>query len=305
MTDAMPTPNPTPTQGPTPTTRFRDAYQHYLAEIKQVPDDDLIAINIDIPTAVTTTFGALPEINALRPQIASDIPSFNLARFDNLEGYTLALGYAHTLWLAASTPAQPIEELSKTASATRELLASDAAALAQRGLLDGQRLRDLKGPVGYRNLAFDLFTLAALLRENWDKVSGKTAVQPAELDAAEALGDRLLTAVGSREQGPAVVAENAAIRQRAFTLFIETYDDARRAVQYLRWHHEDADMVAPSLYAGRGGRRKATQEPASNSAPKPVAGADGGEAPPVHGTATDQDAPHASGLPGASPYAAS
>jgi hypothetical protein len=54
MTDPTPTPNPTPTQDPAPTPRFRDTYQHHLDEIKQVPDSDLIAINIDIPTAVNS-----------------------------------------------------------------------------------------------------------------------------------------------------------------------------------------------------------------------------------------------------------
>lgn len=45
------------------------------------------------------------------------------------------------------------------------------------------------------------------------------------------------------------------------------YDDARRAVTYLRWHEDDADEIAPSLYAGRGGRRPRSDEAEAAAAP--------------------------------------
>jgi hypothetical protein len=241
--------------------RFRDAYQHLLDEIRKVPDTEIVTINIDVPTAVTTALGVLPEIRTFRPQIATDIPSFDLARFDKLESYTLALGHAHTLYLAASNPPESISDLSDSGTKARELLLSDATALAARGFIDGEKLKTLKGPHGYRNLAFDLFTLASLLRDNWDRIAGKTAVQTEELDQAETLADRLLTAVGMKEQQPVVAAESSDIRQRAFSLFVNAYDDARRAVSYLRWHQGDVDEVAPSLYAGRGGNTKRKPEP--------------------------------------------
>jgi len=297
---------PDPIQVP----RFRDAYERLIDEIRKVPDDDLIIINIDVPTAVTTVLGALPEIRSARPQIVSDMPSFDIARFDRLESYTLALGHAHTLYLAASAPPESLDELSQSATALRELLLSDATALAQRGFVDGQKLKELKGPKGYRNVAFDLFTLAALLRENWEKVLGKTAVQATELDQAETLADRLLTAIGAREQAPAVAAETADDRQRAFSLFVDSYDHARRALTFLRWKHDDIDQIAPSLYAGRGNtRRKADPQPPAPPPTSPV--------PPGSGTVTapsgtgvagsvsaPRDAAHSTvGLPDSHPYA--
>ena len=69
------------------------------------------------------------------------------------------------------------------------------------------------------NLAVDLLTLAATVREVWPTLGGKTTLHLSELDQAETLADRLLTAVGQREQGPAVVPTSAENRQRAFTLF--------------------------------------------------------------------------------------
>ncbi len=249
--------------------RFRAAYQQLIDEIRAVPTSEVIPINIDIPTAVTTALGAMPEIRALRPRMVAEIPQFDMARFDKLEAYTLAAGHAHALFLAASAPTESIDELSTSATASRALLLSDASALANRGLLDGQRLKDLKGPSSLRNLAFDLFALAALLRDNWTKIEGKTALQPIELDKAETLADRLLTAVGLRELGPAIVAASAENRQKAFTLFVSAYDQARRAVSFIRWNEGDVDDIAPSLYAGRttGRRAKSAPTPAPTGAP--------------------------------------
>jgi hypothetical protein len=59
-------------------------------------------------------------------------------------------------------------------------------------------LKDLKGPLGYKNQAFDLLTLLTMGREAWPRIQGKTAVTSAELDEAETLADQLLTAVGER-----------------------------------------------------------------------------------------------------------
>lgn len=59
-------------------------------------------------------------------------------------------------------------------------------------------------------------------------------------------------------------------RSKAFTLFLSAYEEARHAVSYLRRHGGDASAIAPSLYAGRGGRRPAAdgaEEAAQGEAP--------------------------------------
>ena len=43
-------------------TRFQEAFDRVEAEIHAVPDDALVKVNVDIPTAITTVFGALPSI---------------------------------------------------------------------------------------------------------------------------------------------------------------------------------------------------------------------------------------------------
>jgi len=293
-----------PSQDNVQVPRFRDAYQSLLSEIRAVPSNALITINLDIPLGVTTALGALPEIRALRPRVVAEMPQLDVIRFDKLEAYTLAMGHAHALYMAASSPAEALDEISETATKLREMLFSDAAALAQRNIIDGERLKQLKGAHGFRNLAFDLFVLAAMLRDNWSKISSRTALQLKELDQAETLADRILTSVGQREQGPGVVAEAAEIRQHAFTLFVSAYDHARRAVSFLRWNEEDVDEIAPSLYAGRTTGRKKTPDtqvarPPTAADPKaPV----GGEVPKPAATNGGTSAPTGVGMPQSEPF---
>lgn len=59
-------------------------------------------------------------------------------------------------------------------------------------------------------------------------------------------------------------AELRLMRQRAFTLLVSSYDEARRAVSFLRWHEQDLESIAPSLWSGRGARPQ--PKPASSSA---------------------------------------
>ena len=251
---------PTTTQDIAQPPRWRDAYQNLIAEIRAVPEDELVAITIDIPSAVATVMGLLPEIRALRSRVMKEAPMLDIAQFDKLEAYAFALAHAHSLYKAASEPPAPLEQLTDDAADLRETLLADATALARRGLLDGGRLNELKGVRGHKNLAFDLSTLAALIREVWPKIAGKTLLLAGELDQAETLADRIVTAVGQREQGPAVVATAAADRQRAFSLFLNAYNQVRRAVHFLRWDQSDADAIVPSLYAvGRSPRRKADE----------------------------------------------
>jgi hypothetical protein len=291
----METPNETPNAAPVP--RLREAYERLLPEALAVPDTDLLPINLEVATAVTTVLGAWPQIRTFRGSVAL-LPGFDLARFDKIEDYALALGHAQSRHNVAGTSAESLPDLSAAGTALRQLLLTDAASLAQRGLVDADRLDELKGPNGYRNLAFDLDSLATLLRESWEKIAGKTPIVLSELDEAETLADRLLTAVGIRDQAPPSVAETAAIRQRAYTLCLKAYDQARRAIGYLRWQENDLEQIAPSLFTARaaGRRKNATQsETAEPAEPPPDPAPESAE--PAH-------PPVPPGLPGASPFVA-
>ncbi|AKU96234.1 hypothetical protein AKJ09_02898 [Labilithrix luteola] len=255
----------------------------------------MLQINIELQEAATGILGAAPKAAQLRPQIEKELPYFDLSQLDKLVTYARAMTFAQTNYLGASTRSEQLPALIERGVAARELLLSDATALAHRGLLDGKKLTELKGSVGYLNLASDLGVLVTILRERWTDIANRTAIQPSELDDAERLFGEITEAVAARNAQPAKVASAGEERQRAFTLAIAAYDSVRRAVNYLRWPQGDADKYAPTLFANRGSRSSAHKdEPV-----QPIASPAQPNNPVVPQIATTPIAP---GMPGASPF---
>ncbi|MBN1608489.1 MAG: hypothetical protein JW940_17790, partial [Polyangiaceae bacterium] len=121
-----------------------------------------------------------------------------------------------------------------------------------------------------------LMITTQVVRAHWTSPAGHPFITEEELAEAETLVARFLTNIGQRDQAPLRTSEASLTRQRAFTLFVTTYAEARRAVQYLRFHEGDAESFVPSLYAGRGNgnHRRAEedgeQEPEAEPAATPA-----------------------------------
>ncbi|MDB4984915.1 MAG: hypothetical protein JWN04_93 [Myxococcaceae bacterium] len=269
------------------------AYESVLEELAGVQEADLVHINVDVTMAVTTALHALGAIRGLRSELKAALKNFDAERFDKLETYAWALFHAHAKYVGATLPVEAMPELVAEATRMRDLLLSDAQALARRGILDGTLLRGVKVATGYRPLALDLEVLASMLEANWGKLKGKTAISQEELVAAHGLASRLLSAIGQVDRSPAAQVEAGQARQRAYSLFFRAYDEVRRAVTYLRWHEDDVEQIIPSLFAGRGaGRRTDGQTPTvpSDTTP-PVVSAPATPAAPSTGPQAAPSAP--------------
>lgn len=254
----MPHPDPSAADDAAPQLPTEAAFAELLPEISAVPDDQLAALNVDVVEVVTVVLGVLPKLRSLRPEI-QQLPFFDLARFDRLEKYALALNHAHTRYRSTLPSRGNVAELGKELALARDRLYSSARSLADFGLLDGNLLKDCKTVTGYRATATDVFTLVAVFKQSWSQVAGKTPVTLEALSDAGKRAVELLAAFGVREQGPASTSEAARLRQQAFTLFAAAYDDARRAVAYLRPKPGARDEIAPTFYASRGGPRRVAE----------------------------------------------
>ena len=180
---------------------------------------------------------------------------------------------AHIDYRAALDPPAELAGLVKTAIAKRAILLADVNMLIAYGLLAPEALDGLLGVNGYKNVMTDLGTLASILRTDSIIIAERTTVKPAELAAAEDLATKLGKTVGTRNRSPHVIAVATRNRQAAFTLFMKAHEEVRVAVQYIRHHEGDADTIMPSLFAGRGGRKKSTSVTADKSnthAPSPA-----------------------------------
>ena len=247
---------------------YREAFEQALPNAAALSEDELLPVNIDVPSAVATAIGALPKILAYRAQ-AARLPGFDISHFDQLQLYSFAVAHAHVKFLAASAPPVALASLNESAIKRRDAIYPDALALAHRGLINGDRIAQFKGNVGHKNLAFDLLALARLLRESWQKIASRTAIQLGELDEAELIGKQLIDALGARARARAMLVQAQTQRQRNFSLFSRSYNQVRRAIGYLRWDSDDIEQICPSLYAGRGGSRRRRKETAGPSAPTP------------------------------------
>lgn len=123
-----------------------------------------------------------------------------------------------------------------------------------------------------------------MLKKNWATVSVKSTSSEEELVQAQILADKLLTAVGEREQAPVVAAVAVRDRQAAFTLFVNAYDEVRAVIGYLRRKEGDADSIIPSLYAGRTVPKKKVAEDDTDNPTAPGPGSPTGNQTSTPGT---------------------
>ncbi|WP_437319748.1 hypothetical protein [Sorangium sp. So ce385] len=256
------------------------AFDKALPEIEALRPDRLIPLNLDVPRVVSQVLGVLPGLRALRPAVAEHLPTFDITLLDRLETYALAAWYAHLLWLATGDAESAVKPLLAEAAPLRENLLGDAEALARRGLLDAEAVADIRAGQGHIDTANDLVALSALFSASWSEIAGRTAATEEEVKRAGEVGPQLLAALGIREHGKGPGPTEAADkRARAFSLLVHAYDQVRRAVAYLRWDEEDADVIAPSLYKGRTGRATPSTDTDTATAPPDEAPA-GPAAPP-------------------------
>lgn len=237
-----------------------DVFENVQPELAALDADELVPIKLDVSMAVTTVLGVLPELHGLRDQIVKELPTFDLPRFDKLGAYARALAAAHAAFLSATQPPDNLEELVERALDQRETLLAEVKLLVQHDIVKDERLAELKGAKGYKNIGTDLMVLTNVLRETWPRIEGKIFTTAQDLDLAVETSTRLLGVVGQREQAAAQISAAMERRVRAFTLLSRAYEDARRAVAYLRAGAGDADVIAPSLYPGRPRPRKSATD---------------------------------------------
>lgn len=222
------------------------AFRRMEPEISAVAARDMLPIRVHVARVVLTVLEVLPKLQALRPDIEK-VGGFDLVRFDKLRDLALALAYAHAARQAVPTREDAVPVLALEVTQLRDMLFADAMALARRKLLDLAAVSRLRSGPGYQHLATQVLRLVALIRKDWERIEGRSALTLAELDHASSRADELTRAINLRGRPTNALTTAAETRQRAFTLFMNAYEDARRVVTYLRWHEGDADEIAPSF----------------------------------------------------------
>ncbi len=261
-------PKAAPARPPSPDTAAA-AYQRVAAELDALPAERATPVTVEVSTAVSIVLGASVKIAELRPAMAAQLVEPPRASLDKLTDYALAAHYAYLQSFGThAARADRARELLAEAAPLRQRLLAVAEMLAALGLVDGARVAEIRAGSGNVDTANDLTALAATFVNDWARLAGQVPITEAEVDRAASLGTELLVALGVRRVGAEREPDAkgwADRKNRALRLMLDAYDDARRAVAYLRWKEGDADSYAPSLFARR--RRAARPGEAPVEAP--------------------------------------
>lgn len=229
----------------------------------------------DVNRASALALGTAERVAPFRDAIAASCKLTDIRVLDELPEIALAAWYAALRVTNARDEERRIPGLLEEARPLREDLLQSAELLARFGLVDPNRVAEIRAGQGNLDMAADLVQLAALFEASWSEVAGKTPVTEAMLRRASALGADLQRAIGN-DPAERPAAEAVSLRNAAFTLLLERYEEVRRAVTYLRWNEGDADLLAPSLFTARR-RARASRD----AAPESTDTASAPEAPPA------------------------
>jgi hypothetical protein len=297
--------------------REQAAYQAMLAQARALDPKELLQLNLDVGTVVTTCVGVAHRMMKDRGFLSA-LKDFDIVALDGLETAALGLTVAQAQYIRATTPPDSLPDLVDRGTKLRHSFETWSTSLADAGLVNAKEYASIPTTTGYRDLAFALTTYVVSFRSaDWVRIKAKSVLTDEMLIEAETISQQILGLVGDRDLSPAKVAEAADIRQRMFTICVRRYDQVRRAATYMRWDQGDVDEVVPSLYV-KGPRSQSTKAaPAAGTAPaapaapvaQPASGSATAHAAPVaaHAAAGTPAAPAASGevgMPNSSPFLA-
>lgn len=238
-----------------PVAQAATAFMKLKPRLAKLRPEEIATVNVEIPSAVAIALGAVVNLRPMRAAIVEELPKLPVAMLDELEDYALAVFYAHLL-TENQDGGESAKKLAEEGAPLREALLIGAEALAHRGLLDAQRVAEIRSGHGRQDLANDLTALAALFTSQWERVKTKTAVEEQEVRRAEELGTKMVLALAAKDaNGSGKPADPADLLARAWTLLSTAYNACRRAAAYLRWEQGDAEDLAPPLTRKTPGRK--------------------------------------------------
>jgi len=136
-------------------------------------------------------------------------------------------------------------QVESTATEVCEDLACAAAPLARRGLLDAKAFGDARAAMK-DDVAASLETLATLFDASWDRVCGFTVVRKDEIGRARALAAEVRSVRDAAMLAEEALGIDQALARCAAAL-LESYDECRRVLTFVRWSERDVDAIAPVL----------------------------------------------------------
>ena len=224
------------------------------------------SFTLSAPDAANRVESVLPNIEKHRPALEEEFHDRATRSLDELPIILKATQQAYIERAAARSSS----DLSAEHDALRtehELLFNDAISLAGHGLLDRSLVERARSGPSYKSRIDAVLVLIELFRAAWPALDTKTLLTRERLDAIEAEADGMRQRLNLRESG-ADTSDEVDLEKRALASLVHHYEETRRMLAFVRWYQDDADEIAPSLWAHRS--RSRSQRPTTDDVVRPA-----------------------------------
>lgn len=234
---------------------FLSSLDPYRARLEAMEDAPLLwTRGLDVEVAVGIVNANFPRIRLLREAVARQFGEAAAARIDELPRLAEATRDAHFAWVVSRERV----DLSELHTALREehaLLWGDAQSLANRKVIATKRLALARSTHGYQQTILSVNLLILLFREALD-AGAHTPIRLEDLERIQAKAQDFFVCVSVRARRKDKLPAKE-MRKRMLTLLLREYDEVRRMLHFIRWHEDDADAIAPSLWIKTGRSKRA------------------------------------------------
>lgn len=224
------------------------AFERFLPEMLDLPESKVMTVNLNVTQSIATAFGALERVRAHREDLVKACANCRFHWVDALEDCALALNYARAEYLTVTRPSRCSPEVWAEARRVRRALMHQWRGAAERTHVNDSLSLALQRGKGYLEMGADLTILAHALRAH---SAGKGVEPSPEVQRAEALSKLILTAGGRPNARSEALVRARNVQNRAFTLFVRSFNETRLSMAYARRDERDFDDIIPSLYSAR------------------------------------------------------
>lgn len=232
---------------------FHDALESRRAHLAALDPKKLPSVRLNAAVLFQSAIGAAHRLEAFRQELVAQFGDEATELLDSLVPAAQAARLADAM--LKGQPKRPsVAPIHAELVSKHALLLADARALVARGLLPAEVLRKTRDARGYGSAVRSVLVLVSVFERHWAQISELTPTTRADLRAANRLAAELVDAAAVDTTSEH--AATAELRRRAIGDAVRIYEELRRQMSYLRWHRGDVDTIVPSLFAGRGGRKK-------------------------------------------------
>ncbi|MBL8678568.1 MAG: hypothetical protein JNK05_05360 [Myxococcales bacterium] len=239
-----------------------DALAEVQPELASMETPSGFAYNIDPAHVIAVVQLAMANVESHMGEIGS-LPTLDIKPIERLPLLALALWQADVLVENCAPDTSKFDADMEIARPLREELIECAQVLVRRKKLSQEQVDNIRSGLGHRDFFDDLAALVQLLKP-FATVGG--VVEPATLEQASSLADRLPLALAQRNGAHPALPALVAQRNKLGAMVVSGYDELRAALAFLRRKHGDADKLAPTLYVVGARSNKRDDDSAKNPA---------------------------------------